>query len=148
VECWVNLSELAWNQFAGNRGNAREIYPAKGWALGMGNEGIIRFTVDDGDKTICVSVNSVMTDWEPSGWNYIVGVRDKLDGVIALYVNGEEATRKKDATKNLSNANSIVMGYDAMGGAYMNGDMDELKITKKALSKEEIFNRFSRLVIK
>ena len=114
----------------------------------MGNEGIIRFTVDDGDKTICVSVNSVMTDWEPSGWNYIVGVRDKLDGVVALYVNGEEATRKKDATKNLSNANSIVMGYDAMGGAYMNGDMDELKITKKALSKEEIFNRFSRLVIK
>lgn len=147
VECWVSIAEPGWYQFVGNRPSTREIYPLKGWALGMdaGKDirfrNKIRFTVDDGKKTSSISaqVECPPADWDEDGWNYLVAVRDAGQSVIRLYVNAIELSKPvKDETGDVSNGLPLNMGYDNWTGAFLNGMIDEVKITRRALTEAEI----------
>lgn len=148
VECWVYIAEPGWYQFVGNRPSTREIYyPLNGWALGIdaGKDvrfrNKIRFTVDDGKKTSSISaqVERPPADWDGDGWNYIAAVRDAGQSVIRLYVNAVEISKPvKDETGDISNGLPLNMGYDHWTGAFLNGMIDEVKITRRALTEAEI----------
>jgi len=149
VECWVNLEEIGWDEFVGKRATVREIYSEKGWAFGIGKDGRIRFTVDDGKKRNSISVKFIYTTWRLKKWNYIVGIRDREKKQLRLYVNGKEAGKPvKDTTEDISNKAQVKIGYDLYGGRFLNGKIDEIKITKKVLPEKEIAQKYEVLISK
>ncbi len=148
VECWVKLDdERVWNQFVGSRATAHPNYRAlKGWALGMGKDGMPKFIIDDGTSTSMAAAHVAKINWTPNEWNYVVGVRDRSKGEVALYVNGAEVARCKDATNDIATGKPLYVGMDSYSGVYLGGAMDELKITGSALSTDEVMARYSMTV--
>ncbi|MBM4044513.1 MAG: hypothetical protein FJ279_05310 [Planctomycetes bacterium] len=145
VECWVKGVSPGWHQFVGNRQSTRQIYRLKGWALGFGRDNHIRFTVDDGAKTGTVSAFAAgLADWDREGWNYVVGVRDTAHKLIRLYINGAEAAEAvKDETQDISNGVPLRIGYDGYGGRFLDGLIDEVKVTRRLLTETEIMAKYA-----
>jgi hypothetical protein len=142
----VDLRKMTHNQFAGKRASALPAYSLKGWALGINNGNIV-LVVDDGENRSHIGVHFSASSFDRGGWNHIAGVRDKSKGELRLYVNGREAAPPvKDQTRDLSNTEPFRIGYDTYAGVFLNGLMDEVKITKKAVPAEDITNKYLHLI--
>lgn len=149
VECWLKFGNPDVNCFIGNRSTIN-IWARRGWALGSVDENnAIRFIVDEGQggnkKRSYIEISAMTTPIDFSGWLYIVAIRDTGKKELRLYVNGYKVEPVKDETADIANNDPVVIGYDEGGanpykaGCYINGDVDEIKITTRALTEKEIY---------
>lgn len=146
VECWIKADDVSYYQFVGKRETVRKIYNTKGWALGMGKNGFLRFILDDGKGKSSKSyaeIHFLKTNWQFDDWNYLVGVRDSEKKELRLYVNGQEVAKAPDKTDNVSTPCSLRIGYDQSCGTFMDGLIDEIKLTRKAVSPAYVSDNFS-----
>jgi hypothetical protein len=71
-------------------------------------------------------------------WTHVAGTFDGT--TLALYVNGIPAGSQTLATPHPipTNANTLRIGADSLGGSLVNGMIDEPRIFNRALSPSEI----------
>lgn len=108
------------------------------------DRGHLSFRISDGLQADTIeSDNSVVN----GKWQYIVGVRDPAADRIRLYVDGTETGGliPDTTTMDLSNTLDIFMDHYDAGTAYFfeTFSIDDVRIYKKALSKEEIQQLFT-----
>ncbi|MGW9307644.1 LamG-like jellyroll fold domain-containing protein [Saccharomonospora azurea] len=77
---------------------------------------------------------------EPGRWYHLTGVRDVRAGTLSLYVDGEHADTKSACLADGGEGNTVI-GRAQYGGQevdHLRGDVDEVRIFDRALSREEI----------
>ena len=132
-------------QLLGIRATYREFYPGyPGWGLGLDGPGRrFRFTVEDENRNL----NFLST---PSGAlkqnevAVIVAVRDREQGELRLYLNGELVDRTAEKGDGFWTVpGDVQIGYDNMGGGYFAGGVHKLQLLNRVATEEEIaeFNR-------
>ncbi len=72
-------------------------------------------------------------------WKHVVGVYDKSNSVVDLYVNGIQATQKSNNGNSLVSSNNLVeIGRDNFANRNFNGSIDNVRIYNTALTATEI----------
>ena len=103
--------------------------------------GTICFAIDD-DTTWDPDVSSCSSaDFYDNSWHHIAGVRDVTSDKIYLYVDGIERDSDTDTTTaTLANGRILYVGdrQGADGGDELNGDIDETKIFRLAMTPDQI----------
>ena len=69
-------------------------------------------------------------------WFHIAAVKSAAE--IAIYVNGVNEASKPTTTFTDTHSSSLLIGANALEGAYLNGLIDEVEIFNRALSASEI----------
>ncbi len=80
---------------------------------------------------------------EKGKWYHVAAVND--NGVRHLYLNGIEQALSGSALSVKANSNSVKIGCD-YNNRYFDGNIDEVRIWNKALTKEEIQGQYSPLI--
>ena len=94
-------------------------------------------------------VRSNRTNWNPDTWYHIVGTWDGTTNpnTLKLYVNGElDAQQTPQYPTILGNTANLQLGTwgDPTRVDYFKGQMDEVKVYKRALSYEEIKEEYNK----
>ena len=100
----------------------------------------LRFAVDDDvTKTQCQYNNANLIMWKDD-WNHIVGVRDRADDSLYIYINGEKVASLFDGTVlDISNLSPMIIGNgETMGRKLGDAILDEIRLYDVALSPAEI----------
>lgn len=126
---------------------------AAGYAVYANTSGNLCFGIDD-DTTWNPDIAScTSTDVYDSTWHHVVGVRDTVQDKTYLYVDGVQKDSDTDSTTaTLANSSSLYIGDSngSNGTDEFNGDIDEVKIYRYALTADEVkteYNRGSSLVL-
>ena len=108
-------------------------------------EGNMRFAIDDDINKSQLGVDvASLADGYPTGWVQFVGVRDRENTMLRLYLNGVEVGSMADATGDLNIAGQdFVIGNFVTGANVAMGQVDEVYVINKALSAEEIVELMS-----
>lgn len=102
--------------------------------------GDVRFAIDDDINKSQLGVDVYgLTDGYPTGWVQIVGVRDRDNAVLNLYINGVLAGSMADGTGDLNIAGEdFVIGNFVSGANVAMGQVDDVYILNKALDETEV----------
>ena len=120
------------------------------YAIYARTNGAVAFNLYNADKgQLCTATSTtVIAD---GNWHHVVGVRDRENGVCKIYVDGVlEDTDSEVVTggvSDLQNTVPLTIGspYNAPNTVYQyNGSVDEVAIYSKALSADEVLNRYKR----
>ena len=121
---------------------------AGGYKIYMDGDGDIAFAIDDdgtwGPEDIIGDDQG--KDYDDNAWHYFAGVKQGISS-IRLYVDGIEIDNDTSltATDTLSNAASFYVGIGADGAAGpFDGELDEIKVYRFALSPEEILLDYNK----
>ena len=128
----------------GSSGKDDPAHPAwngKRYEMYFGSDGSFRWTVDDDVTKSQLLVEDIGTYIIPGDWNHLVGVRDRADSMLYLYINGQIVTELDDVT--FFNIQSPGVPLIIGKSEYKNGDgtvglIDEFQIYNKALTPTEI----------
>ncbi|EID52727.1 glycoside hydrolase family 2 [Saccharomonospora xinjiangensis] len=77
---------------------------------------------------------------EPGRWYHLTGVRDAEAGTLSLYVDGQHADTRGACLAEGGDGNTVI-GRARYGGAdvdHLRGDVDEVRIFDRALSRDEV----------
>ena len=105
-------------------------------------DGVIRFTVDDN-----ITKTEAMVDPDTSivtgDWVHVVCVRDAVEDELRVYADGELVGSTFDGTGSVSNPHPLWIGTNRSddrpaGVGFYNGDLDDLRLFRKALTVAEI----------
>jgi len=85
-----------------------------------------------------------------SNWSHIVGIYKSGDGIY-LYINGEQRDYTPDVVGNIDNSSTMPLFIGSAGGVlpessshrYFNGSLDELRIYNKALTPQQVIQRYN-----
>jgi hypothetical protein len=77
----------------------------------------------------------------PASWNHVVFMRK--DGAYSLYLNSKKKSIGSEAL-TLSNSQNFRIGADVANRNYYRGNIDEIKIERKAWSETEVSAEYSR----
>ena len=99
----------------------------------------LRWVVDDDvTKSQCQFENANLKLY-PDGWNHIVGVRDRSNSMLYIYINGEKVQEYNDQTKlDISNSSPMIIGNSEPLTKTLSGAMDDARIYDEALSATDI----------
>jgi len=130
-------------EYVVNKSNAT----TAGYAVYANTSGNICFAIDD-DATWSPDVSAcTATDVYDGTWHHVVATRDITADTIHIFLDGELKDSNTDSTTaTLENALSFYVG-DRDGvdnGDEFAGDIDELKIYRFALNKEQVIIEFSQ----
>ena len=106
--------------------------------------GAIEFKIYDGTFNPFVSDFSI--DYANGAWHLVVGVRNVATGKILFYIDGAFIGDAVDTTTGslLANSNGFVIGNrNTGGGEGFDGDIDDFRIYKRALTAAEILTIFN-----
>lgn len=125
----------------------------QGYAVYANTSGNLCFGIDD-DTTWTPDIAScTTTDVYDATWHHFTAVRDTVQDKTYIYVDSQQKDSNTDSTTaTLANSLSLYVG-DRDGvdnGDEFNGDLDEVKIYRSALTADEVkldFNRSSSLVL-
>lgn len=155
IEAWVAPRSYEWGD--GNKlsaiVNQSDQDKAEGFALGMYRHGTWSMQVGIGGKWIQVWVKD--HPLEKYKWNYVAATFDKRDGVIKLYLNGEEVASQATPLNvpiTSSSANLIIGKNNKpveLAGLFsfnmFSGLIDEVKLQNKALTGQEILAEYENV---
>jgi hypothetical protein len=82
-------------------------------------------------------------------WHYVAGVRDRSTKKLRLYIDGLLDSSFEDTTEDLTNGQLFEIGNwgtEAYQGTNYTGLIDEVRITKKALNDQDIFNEAQKVM--
>lgn len=122
-----------------------------GYKIYMDLDGDIVFAIDDDDEGASwdpgdVIGNDQARDYDDNSWHYFAAVKRGTSS-IRLYVDGREIDNDTDLaeTGSLVNTDLLYVGIDsdASTGAF-DGELDEIKIYRFALSPEEILLDYNK----
>jgi hypothetical protein len=117
-ECWIYPNGVAGNEFIADFGATS----ANGWGLyDEGSGGNMQFRIADVDR---ISVSPLTA----SVWTHVAVVR--VGTTVTLYVNGTSAGSYASAGTNLIYTGTKYIGSQSGSSNYMNGYMDDIRITK------------------
>ena len=117
-ECWIYRSSASGQIFIADFG----VSSANGWALyDEGSGGNMQFRIADTDR-IAVSPIPATT------WTHLAVVR--VGTTVTLYVNGTSAGSYASAGTDLIYAGTKYIGSQSGSSSFMNGYMDDIRITK------------------
>ena len=112
-----------------------------GYRLGLCDTGVVRTQVGDAATSVTLDTNEVVND---NVWHYIVMVVDRAGlNQLSLYVDGAVDTSSSISTitGNVSpNTENFEIAYTTAAGQFK-GSVDEICITKRALTATEILAR-------
>jgi len=77
----------------------------------------------------------------PTSWNHIVF--NRKDGAYSLYLNSKRQSINSESL-TLSNSHNFRIGADVANRNYYRGNIDEIKIERRAWSETEIKSEYSR----
>ncbi len=98
--------------------------------------GQIRFSIDD---NITKSVaRSDMDLYITGNWVHVAAIRDRSEKVIKLFADGELQSTAADLTGDISQQESLFIGFCKDFGSYFQGYLDEVRIFNYALHPEEV----------
>lgn len=106
-----------------------------------GTNGYYRFTMKNGgaEEQINTTIAPVLSTW--------THVAITMQGTVGImYINGVEVGRKEDFTLNpslLGNTTQNYIGKSQFSDPYLNGDIDEFRIYKTALTANQIATLYS-----
>ncbi|SIT84985.1 LamG-like jellyroll fold domain-containing protein [Pontibacter indicus] len=115
------------------------------WWLGLDKDRRAAFYLPDIEfKGILVGSSGPKLN--DGGWHQLVAVRDGGSGALRLYVDGEQVAAGNFAHSfGFSSRSPVTMGYfnaSMLNSYHFEGDLDEVKLFGRALSSEEIRERF------
>lgn len=121
--------------------SAGESYTSKGLWVALGfKEGKLRFFADDNSANLNFGID-VSNRAVEGEWIHVVGVRDSLENVMRLYLNGQLLDTVIDArSTQLSDSLPLFIGNHAANDNQFVGAIDEIAVYRKALSSEEIMD--------
>lgn len=101
-------------------------------------DNLLRFTICDGTNETQLSAR-IMPNLFNNEWNQLICVRDREDGKLYLYLNGERRAQIDDKCGNLE-ISSITIGNREENGTYLpyRGMMDELRISTGAMNERQV----------
>nr|WP_277424236.1 LamG-like jellyroll fold domain-containing protein [Cohnella candidum] len=138
VSAWVKLNSLSGRQTVASVDGSN----VSGFNLQFGDETGKRFafSVTDSDE-IASAVTRAVSTTVPllNTWYHLVGVHDRSNGQLRLYVNGNLQGTAEISTGWVA-AGNVVVGAAKRGGRtdYFNGTIDEVGLYNRVLSNEEI----------
>ena len=155
LEAWVAPRSYEWGD--GNKLSTivsqSDQDKAEGFALGMYRHGTWSMQVGIGGQWIQVWVKD--HPLEKYKWNYVAATFDKKDGMIKLYLNGEEVASQATpvdipitpSTENLiiGKNNKPVELAGLFSYNMFSGLIDELKLQNKALTPQEILAEYEKM---
>jgi hypothetical protein len=122
IEFWVYLAALGTNKGFISKGNTAA---STGWEvkMGGGNQFNVQWTATSMTGTVAGTLNT---------WIHFALVRNgTATGNLKSYVNGAlSSTSSVAVTDNFNQTDALRIGLDRAGSAFMNGYMDEVRITK------------------
>lgn len=147
VAVWVKYS-TSQNQYAGifTDGNGST---DRNYALGVnygGSDNKVYWSIYDGSWSVTLSTNNLNN----GTWHHLVGVRDKDNDILKLYVDGVlNSTTTDTTTTNIddSTTSKFVGKYLYGGGSnnvYFSGEIDNLNFYAYALNDEEIKKEYNQ----
>jgi len=117
-ECWIYRSSASGQIFIADFG----VSSANGWALyDEGSGGNMQFRIADTDR---IAVNPIPA----TTWTHVAIVR--VGTTVTLYVNGTSAGSYASAGTDLKYTGTKYIGSQSGSSSYMNGYMDDIRITK------------------
>ena len=142
---WFKLNE-DFSSASVNDGGIFTKYPASGtehgdWLIRLedGN-GKLKFGwVNPSDSWS--ELDSIRTSWAGDAWYHFAVVTDQTG--TKMYINGELENSDSTDRRHLMNSEDLIIGCKAGFGGYINGTLDELKISTQSFSQEEIRTEFS-----
>ncbi len=143
-------------------GNQLGVLIAKGTASESGYFLILENRYNSNQNTVGFSVNSindnghyaervpVSASYTVGQWNHVVGVWDKSNNLIRIYMNGVEAstsvTQNNGTESQIGNTNiakNLLIGAYNLGNAtFFKGSIDEVSVYNRALSAQEILQQY------
>ncbi|MEO2203060.1 GH32 C-terminal domain-containing protein [Paenibacillus pabuli] len=155
LEAWVAPRSYEWGD--GNKlsaiVNQSDQDKAEGFALGMYRHGTWSMQVGIGGQWIQVWVKD--HPLEKYKWNYVAATFDKKDGMIKLYLNGEEVASQTTPVNIpiTPSAESLIIGKNnkpvELAGLFsynmFSGLIDEVKLQNKALTGQEILAEYEKV---
>lgn len=143
VSAWIKPASIGgWQTLVSADGGN-----VSGFFLQMGDAGSLggnkfAFSVTDSDSTSSATTRAVSTTvTQTNVWYHLVGVHDRTNGQLKLYVNGN-----LEATVPISSGwvaqGNVIVGAGKWGSRadYFNGTIDEVRIYGKALNAAEVSN--------
>lgn len=152
IEAWVAPRSYEWGD--GNKlsaiVNQSDQDKAEGYSLGMYRHGTWSFQAGIGGQWIQVWVED--HPLEKYKWNYVAATFDKKDGMIKLYLNGEEVASKATPVNIpiTPSTESLIIGKNnkpvELAGLFsynmFSGLIDEVKLQNKALTHQDILTEY------
>lgn len=150
IELWLRTDTRDGSSEAQNQvllGRHAKDSPSQWW-LGLDKDRRAAFYLPDiefkGDY-----VGSAGPKLNDGNWHQLVAVRDGGSGAVRLYVDGEEIAAGNFVNEHeFSSRSPVSIGYfnaSMLNSYHYEGDMDEVKLFGRALSPEEIKERFTEV---
>lgn len=147
IELWLRTETKDGNSEAQNQvliGRHATDSPSQWW-LGLDKDRRAAFYLPDIEFK-GVYVGNSGPKLNDGAWHQLVTVRDGSSGAIRLYVDGKEiASSNFVYDHEFSSRTPVSLGYfnaSLLNSYHYEGDLDEIKLFGRALSPEEIRNRF------
>ena len=125
VECWVNISYV---QYSGIISSMSSSITTEMWLLGFSNAArVMTFGMDSSGNAVC---GADYTDYQ-NIWTHIAACRS--GSTLKLFFNGtqvQSVTNSSNFTGDTANPVTIGRRYTEQANYYMNGYIDDLRITK------------------
>lgn len=142
ISAWFRTDRVA----AGSDGDPR-------WFLGSGIvDGEVPGIVDDfgismiGNGIVAAGIGNPETFLHgPSGfndgeWHHVALTRDRASGEAVLYLDGASVDHAAGSTRPLTAAKHLAIGGMLPGGGAFSGQIDEVRIHRRALSADEVLS--------
>lgn len=130
VAAWLKTTQTGTNKALVNK----QIGTGSGFALRMTN-GKLFFQVDRGSSASKTGTSIINN----GAWHFVVGVRDVESKLIRLYVDGTaDGTANDTVVGSTDAAESLAFGARSDGTHQYQGQIDEVRLYKRALTAAEI----------
>ena len=142
LEVMVKFDQFETHIYEGNIINKESSAGNNGYALRVGNSGIINFLLGNG---IWIETNTDVNTLELNTWYHIACIWDNVSKLASIYVNGvlkKQASLPQLSGIGVSNSNLRLGAYYA-SGRNPNVTMDEVRIWNIARSSKEIVHGIS-----
>jgi Concanavalin A-like lectin/glucanases superfamily/Glycosyl hydrolase family 20, domain 2 len=150
VECWFKSPVITYMNLVSTRSTIRPIYTSQsGWSLGLDkSQGAILFVVNDSNNNCTwARVTVPASTWDGDEWNYLVGIRDRANNTVKLYLNNELVDTRTDECGDITKTNNLKIGYDAYTGYLTEGTLKNIRISRGVISATEIASRYEAGIV-
>lgn len=103
------------------------------WGLTYYTDGCVWFYISSGG-------NQIKTAVATKEWSHVVGTFDGKE--MKLYINGEVKEQRTSTYPTAANSGSVLSGVDVVKGSHFAGQVDEIRVYKRALSAAEAKRAF------
>ncbi len=104
----------------------------------------LRFSIDDDIFKTVVSISNVDTLLK-NKWNNIIAIRDSVNKLLKLFINGKLVNQIDDRTGDISEYADLYFGNTLDKNATLLGELDDIRFYNYALNEQqilEIYNEF------